>query len=62
MRKKREIRTMGYDSGLLSDKQALHIVGLKGDGGTKKEKASNPNKGELPREKSTENESKPNNE
>jgi hypothetical protein len=53
---------MGYDSGLLSDKQALHIVGLKGDGGTKKEKASNPNKGELPREKSTENESKPNNE
>jgi hypothetical protein len=54
--------TMGYDSGLLSDKQALHIVGLKGDGGTKKEKASNPNKGELPREKSTENESKPNNE
>ncbi|MAK37451.1 MAG: hypothetical protein CMC15_14945 [Flavobacteriaceae bacterium] len=53
--------TMGYDSGLLSDNQALHIVGLKSDGGEKKQQSGNFNKGELPREKSTENESKPDN-
>ena len=49
--------TMGYDSGLLSENQALHIVGLKTDNGERKTGGSSL-KGEMPREKSTENESK----
>ena len=41
--------TMGYDSGLLSENQALHIVGLKTDNGERKTGGSSL-KGEMPRE------------
>ena len=51
--------TMGWDSGLISEDQGLHIVGLKDDKGSKKTDMANTNRGELPRENSTENESKP---
>jgi len=51
--------TMGYDSGLISDAQALHIVGLLNDNKPKKSSPKKEPKGEMPRENSTENESKP---
>ncbi len=51
--------TMGWDSGLISEEQGLRIIGEKKDNGNKKIKSSSSPKGELPRENSTENESKP---
>lgn len=51
--------TQGYDSGILSSDQALHIVGLQNDKKPRKGSGDKAQKGEMPREKSFENESKP---
>ena len=51
--------TQGYDSGILSSDQALHIVGLINDKKARKGGGESATKGEMPRENSFENESKP---